>query len=87
MPRRAVDPRTQESLAFAQKTLDAMKAAPINNPGTTPRPGLPGVQYVGIPQFQDVGNRCTQEFSSAISGQTSVDGALKACQKIAAGIT
>jgi sorbitol/mannitol transport system substrate-binding protein len=45
------------------------------------------VQYVGIPQFQDVGNRCTQEFSSAISGQTSVDAALKACQKIAAGIT
>jgi sorbitol/mannitol transport system substrate-binding protein len=77
----------QAAKAFAQKTLDAMKAAPINNPGTTPRPGLPGVQYVGIPQFQDVGNRCTQEFSSAISGQTSVDAALKACQKIAAGIT
>jgi polyol transport system substrate-binding protein len=73
--------------AFAQQTLDAMKAAPIDNPGTTPRPGLPGVQYVGIPQFQDVGNRCTQEFSSAISGQKSVDAALQACQKIAAGIT
>jgi sorbitol/mannitol transport system substrate-binding protein len=77
----------QAAKAFAQQTLDAMKAAPIDNPGTTPRPGLPGVQYVGIPQFQDVGNRCTQEFSSAISGQTSVDAALKACQKIAAGIT
>jgi sorbitol/mannitol transport system substrate-binding protein len=77
----------QAAKAFAQQTLDAMKAAPIDNPGTTPRPGLPGVQYVGIPQFQDVGNRCTQEFSSAISGQTSVDAALKACQQIAAGIT
>jgi sorbitol/mannitol transport system substrate-binding protein len=77
----------QAAKAFAQQTLDSMKAAPIDNPGTTPRPGLPGVQYVGIPQFQDVGNRCTQEFSSAISGQTSVDAALKACQKIAAGIT
>ena len=77
----------QAAKAFAQQTLGAMKAAPIDNPGTTPRPGLPGVQYVGIPQFQDVGNRCTQEFSSAISGQTSVDAALKACQKIAAGIT
>jgi sorbitol/mannitol transport system substrate-binding protein len=77
----------QAAKAFAQPTLDAMKAAPIDNPGTTPRPGLPGVQYVGIPQFQDVGNRCTQEFSSAISGQTSVDAALKACQQIAAGIT
>jgi sorbitol/mannitol transport system substrate-binding protein len=77
----------QAAKAFAQQTLDSMKAAPIDNPGTTPRPGLPGVQYVGIPQFQDVGNRCTQEFSSAISGQTSVDAALKACQQIAAGIT
>jgi sorbitol/mannitol transport system substrate-binding protein len=72
--------------AFAQQTLSAMKAAPINNPGTTKRPGLPGVQYVGIPQFQDVGNRCTQQFSSAISGQTSVDDALKACHRIAAGV-
>ena len=64
-----------------------MKAAPINNPGTTKRPGLPGVQYVGIPQFQDVGNRCTQEFSAAISGQESVDAALKACQQIASAVT
>jgi sorbitol/mannitol transport system substrate-binding protein len=73
--------------AFAQKTLDAMKAAPIDNPGTTPRPGLPGVQYVGIPEFQDVGNRCTEEFSAAIAGQESVDEALQACQEIAAAIT
>src|SRR6266540_3216345 len=81
-------PQYQEAAkAFAQKTLDAMKAAPINNPGTTKRPGLPGVQYVGIPQFQDVGNRCTQQFSAAISGQESVDAALQACQQIAAAIT
>jgi sorbitol/mannitol transport system substrate-binding protein len=73
--------------AFAQQTLDSMKAAPIDNPGTTKRPGLPGVQYVGIPQFQDVGNRCTQQFSAAISGQESVDAALQACQQIAAAIT
>ncbi|MFV1991849.1 MAG: sugar ABC transporter substrate-binding protein, partial [Acidimicrobiales bacterium] len=49
--------------AFATKTLAAMLAAPIDNPGTTPRPGLPGVQYVGVPEFQDVGTRCTEEFS------------------------
>jgi sorbitol/mannitol transport system substrate-binding protein len=77
----------QAAKAFAQQTLDSMKAAPISDPGTTKRPGLPGVQYVGIPQFQDVGNRCTQQFSSAISGQQSVDAAIKACQQIAAAIT
>ena len=57
--------------AFAEKTLDAMNAAPIDNPGTTPRPGLPGVQYVGVPEFQDVGTRCTERFSAAIAGSDS----------------
>jgi polyol transport system substrate-binding protein len=69
--------------AFAATTLAAMKAAPINNPGTTKRPGLPGVQYVGIPQFQDVGNRCTQLFASVITGSTKDTDALSQCQQIA----
>jgi polyol transport system substrate-binding protein len=69
--------------AFAAITLAAMKAAPINNPGTTKRPGLPGVQYVGIPQFQDVGNRCTQLFSAVIAGSLSDTQALSQCQQIA----
>jgi sorbitol/mannitol transport system substrate-binding protein len=69
--------------AFAAKTLAAMKAAPINNPGTTKRPGLPGVQYVGIPQFQDVGNRCTQLFSNVIAGSLKDTTALSQCQQIA----
>jgi sorbitol/mannitol transport system substrate-binding protein len=69
--------------AFAEPTLNAISAAPIDNPGTTKRPGLPGVQYVGIPEFQDVGNRCTQQFSAVIAGRASIDGALKDCQSVA----
>jgi sorbitol/mannitol transport system substrate-binding protein len=69
--------------AFAAITLAAMRAAPIKNPGTTKRPGVPGVQYVGIPEFQDVGNQCTEQFSSVIAGRTSIDDALEACQEIA----
>ena len=69
--------------AFAATTLAAMKAAPINNPGTSKRPGLPGVQYVGIPEFQDVGNRCTQLFSSVIAGSLKDTDALSQCQDIA----
>jgi polyol transport system substrate-binding protein len=69
--------------AFAPTTLAAMKAAPITNPGTTKRPGLPGVQYVGIPQFQDVGNRCTQLFSAVIAGSMKDTTALNQCQQIA----
>jgi sorbitol/mannitol transport system substrate-binding protein len=69
--------------AFAGPTLTAMSTAPIDNPGTTKRPGLPGVQYVGVPQFQDVGNQCTQQFSALIAGRASIDSALKNCQEIA----
>jgi len=69
--------------AFAGQTLKAMAAAPINNPGTSKRPGFPGVQYVGIPQFQDVGNQCTQQFSAVIAGRSSIDSALSNCQQIA----
>jgi sorbitol/mannitol transport system substrate-binding protein len=69
--------------AFAATTLAAMKAAPITNPGTTKRPGLPGVQYVGIPQFQDVGNRCTQLFSAVIAGSMKSSAAISQCQQIA----
>jgi polyol transport system substrate-binding protein len=69
--------------AFAATTLAAMKAAPITNPGTTKRPGLPGVQYVGIPQFQDVGNRCTQLFSAVIAGSMKDTTAISQCQQIA----
>jgi sorbitol/mannitol transport system substrate-binding protein len=72
--------------AFAQPTLASISAAPIDNPGTTKRPGNPGVQYVGIPEFQDVGNRCTQQFSAVIAGRGSIDGALKNCQDIASQV-
>jgi polyol transport system substrate-binding protein len=72
--------------AFAQPTLDAISSAPIDNPGTTKRPGFPGVQYVGIPEFQDVGNQCTQQFSAVIAGRTPIDTALENCQGIASGV-
>ena len=71
---------------FAEPTLKSISAAPIDNPGTTKRPGLPGVQYVGIPEFQDVGNQCTQQFSAVIAGRASVDSALSNCQSVASGV-
>jgi sorbitol/mannitol transport system substrate-binding protein len=69
--------------AFAATTLAAMKAAPLTNPGTTKRPGFPGVQYVGIPEFQDVGNRCTQLLAAVIAGSMKDTQALSQCQQIA----
>jgi sorbitol/mannitol transport system substrate-binding protein len=72
--------------AFAKPTLNSISSAPIDNPGTTKRPGLPGVQYVGIPEFQDVGNQCTQQFSAVIAGRASIDSALSNCQSVASGV-
>ena len=94
----AIPPGTRESTyeipeykkaaaAFADPTLEAMASAPIDDPGTTPRPGLPGVQFVGIPEFQDVGNQCTQQFSAVIAKRTSIDAALDSCQQIASRVS
>jgi sorbitol/mannitol transport system substrate-binding protein len=69
--------------AFAGPALAAIETAPIDHPGTTKRPGLPAVQYVGIPEFRDVGNQCTEQFSAAIAGTSSIGSALANCQEIA----
>jgi sorbitol/mannitol transport system substrate-binding protein len=68
---------------FAKPTLAAIESAPIDNPGTTKRPGNPGVQYVGIPQFQSVGDQCTAQFAAVISGRETIDAALANCQNVA----
>jgi sorbitol/mannitol transport system substrate-binding protein len=69
--------------AFAGPVLHAIESAPVENPGTSKRPGNPGVQYVGIPEFQDVGDQCTEQFSAVIAGRSSIDSALRNCQRIA----
>ncbi len=72
--------------AFARPTLDAIESAPVDNPGTTKRPGNPGVQYVGIPEFQDVGNQCTEQFSAVIAGKSSIGAAIENCQNVASRV-
>jgi polyol transport system substrate-binding protein len=72
--------------AFAAPTLDAIESAPVDAPGTSKRPGAAGVQYVGIPEFEDVGNECTEQFSTVIAGRSSLDAALANCQRIASRV-
>ena len=68
---------------FAEPTLDAIQSAPIDDPGTSRRPGNPGIQYVGIPQFQDVGNQCSEQFAAVIRGRSTIDTALANCENVA----
>jgi sorbitol/mannitol transport system substrate-binding protein len=68
---------------FAKPTLEAIESAPIDNPGTSRRPGNPGIQYVGIPQFQSVGDQCTEQFAAVLNGRETINSALANCQNIA----
>jgi sorbitol/mannitol transport system substrate-binding protein len=42
-----------------------------------------GVQYVGIPEFEDLGTKVSQEITAAIAGQVSVSQALAKSQGFA----
>ena len=68
--------------SFGEITLRSIEQADPANPGVQPRPTV-GVQYVAIPEFQDLGTKVTQEISAAIAGKTSVDKALEDGQKLA----
>ncbi|MEV0694650.1 sugar ABC transporter substrate-binding protein [Streptomyces sp. NPDC050388] len=68
--------------AFGDITLKSIEQANPTNPGVQPRPTV-GVQFVAVPEFQDLGTKVTQDISAAIAGKTSVDKALDNGQKLA----
>ena len=71
-----------EASAFAEPTVEAIRSADPNNPGVQPRPA-PGIQFVGIPEFADLGTKVSQEVSAALTGSKTVDQALNDGQKLA----
>lgn len=76
-------PEYQEAAAaFAPITVEVMNAVNPTQPGVNPQPWV-GIQYVTIPEFQDVGNQVAQLVADAIAGRTSVEDALAEGQTIA----
>jgi sorbitol/mannitol transport system substrate-binding protein len=67
---------------FAALTLQEIQAVNVDQPGVDPQP-VPGIQYVGIPEFEDFGQKVSAEITAAIDGQESVTDALAKSQKIA----
>jgi sorbitol/mannitol transport system substrate-binding protein len=67
---------------FAQLTLDSIAHADVNHPTIDPVP-YTGIQYVDIPEFQNLGDQVSQQFAAAIAGTTSVDNALQQAQQLA----
>ena len=65
--------------AYAPITLEVMSAVNPKQPGVNPQPWV-GIQYVSIPEFQDVGNKCAQYIADFLANRGSVDDALGKCQ-------
>ncbi|MFI7348794.1 ABC transporter substrate-binding protein [Streptomyces sp. NPDC049936] len=76
----------KEAAAFQEMTREAIEGAKPNDPGVQPRPA-PGIQFVGIPEFTDLGTKVSQEISAAVAGRQSVDEALKKSQQLAEKIS
>jgi sorbitol/mannitol transport system substrate-binding protein len=68
--------------AYAKPTLEGIADANQQKVMANPVP-YPGIQFVGIPEFQDLGTRVSQQLSAAIAGRESVDDALKQSQDYA----
>ena len=76
-------PQYQEvSKAYAQATLDSIEGANPLKPTVQPVP-YTGIQFLAIPEFQDLGTRVSQQISAAIAGQKSANDALEQSQKYA----
>jgi sorbitol/mannitol transport system substrate-binding protein len=71
--------------AYAEPTLRSLSEANQDNTMVEPVPYY-GIQFVGIPEFQDLGTRVSQQISAAIAGQISVDEALEQAQLYASSV-
>ncbi|GAA0462618.1 sugar ABC transporter substrate-binding protein [Streptomyces olivaceiscleroticus] len=73
----------KEAGAFSEVARKAIVEADPRDPGVQKRPA-PGIQFVGIPEFPDLGTKVSQEISAAIAGRQSTDEALRRSQELAA---
>ncbi|MEB3368592.1 ABC transporter substrate-binding protein [Saccharopolyspora mangrovi] len=75
----------QAASAYAKPTLDGIDKAQQAKTMVNPVP-YPGIQFVGIPEFQDLGTRISQQLSAAIAGRITVDEALEQSQEYAESV-
>jgi sorbitol/mannitol transport system substrate-binding protein len=65
---------------FEKIVLQSMLTADPTKQTKDPVPYV-GVQFVGIPEFQNIGTLVTQNLAGAVAGRTSVDSALNISQQ------
>jgi sorbitol/mannitol transport system substrate-binding protein len=71
--------------AFAAVTVDSIAHADVTHSTVDAVPYI-GVQYVDIPEFQQLGDQVSQEFAKVIAGGQTVDQALQKAQALAAAV-
>ena len=76
------NPEFLKAAKFAEAEKKAIDSANAND-STLPKSPYVGVQFAAIPEFQAIGIAVGQQMSSALSGKSTVDQALKASQTAA----
>jgi sorbitol/mannitol transport system substrate-binding protein len=69
------NPDYQKAAPFAAITLDSINTATPDQPTLNPVP-YHGIQYVGIPQFESVGQTVSENISAVVAGKMTVSQAL-----------
>ncbi|MGW3485418.1 ABC transporter substrate-binding protein [Rhodococcus indonesiensis] len=72
----------EAAAAYGPLTLESIESATPEAPTVEPVP-YTGVQFLAIPEFQDLGTRVSQQISAAIAGQKTVTEALEQAQEYA----
>ena len=74
------DPDYLKAAPFAPVVLKALEVADVNHPSSQPVPYV-GISYVGIPEWQGIGQVAGQAIASALAGNISVGQALESAQR------
>jgi len=75
----------QAAGGFAHVTLDSISHADVNHATVDPVPYI-GIQYVDIPEFQQLGDQVSQQIAAVIAGTATVDQALQRSQQLAQAV-
>ena len=78
-PRPTRMPDYLKAAPYAPAVLQAMQTADPTHPVEQPVP-YTGISYVGIPEWQDIGTDVGQQIAAAVSGQETVNDALRQAQ-------
>src|SRR5690606_14791077 len=70
------------SASFAPITYDILTSVDPIQPGVDPQPWI-GIQYVTVPEFQDMGNQISQQLAEVFAGRSELGPVLESGQKLA----